>query len=303
MDLDLLEYDPALEILRWLEPRGVLYRSLSPVGNQLSLDDLLGASRPEHRPGLSSDLAKGKGFEVPIRSPRGELWVEWCPFKDGRLYVCRETTRCRRLQQQLADTVENERQKLAEQLHDDLCQQLVGARLLAGQLQRDLASDKAPQAIDAQFLTEVLTQTTESARLLARGLVSRCAEGDFQHQLLKLAHTIGKLFRTDCKVSCCSSWQNFPIPVEMELFKIIREAVYNAAKHSGGSMIQIRLELVDGLAKITVSDNGKGFVPEPCAGMGLELMRSRATHLGAQLLIRGRPTGGTEVLCEVPLCS
>ena len=82
----------------------------------------------------------------------------------------------------------------------------------------------------------------------------------------------------------------------------------NAVKHSGAQTVKIRLELNPGRVVLQIKDDGKGFVPETCAGpkdghFGLLGIRERTERLGGQVWIASAPGNGTSIRVEIPLHS
>ena len=88
-----------------------------------------------------------------------------------------------------------------------------------------------------------------------------------------------------------------------EAYRIVQEALGNAARHSGASAAQVALATSPGLLRVVVADNGRGFDPAVGhqSGLGLVGMRERAVLLGGTLRIDSAPGNGTRVVLEVPL--
>jgi two-component system CheB/CheR fusion protein len=89
----------------------------------------------------------------------------------------------------------------------------------------------------------------------------------------------------------------------MHLYRIAQEAVSNAIKHGRADHIAICLSMEDGVLRLTIDDDGKGFFVQPgdTGGMGLRTMAYRARSIGASLEICERDEPGTRVLCEMPI--
>ena len=99
-----------------------------------------------------------------------------------------------------------------------------------------------------------------------------------------------------------------PLPAEVEynLLRIISEATTNAVKHSGASTIEVTVGTVQDALRVSISDDGVGFVQDEhgLAGAGhygLIGMRERANQIGADLEVVGRPGGGTIVKVVLPV--
>ena len=96
------------------------------------------------------------------------------------------------------------------------------------------------------------------------------------------------------------------LPVEIALFRIVQEALTNVVKHSGAKRVTLFLESIEGGARLTVSDDGKGFDPlaqhmaDAGGEWGLITMRERAEEIGGELRIESSPGKGTKIILEVP---
>jgi signal transduction histidine kinase len=87
-----------------------------------------------------------------------------------------------------------------------------------------------------------------------------------------------------------------------EVFLIFREAIANAIKHAGCSEAAVRMAVDDGVLRLEIRDNGRGFdLDSPTDGHGLASLRSRAAALGGSLKIVSAPGAGTIVTLEAPV--
>ena len=93
-----------------------------------------------------------------------------------------------------------------------------------------------------------------------------------------------------------------PTVVEQELYRVAQEALNNTLKHAAATTVTVRIAGGDGLAELTVEDNGRGFETdaEGGAGMGLANMRERVATLQGSLSILSSPGSGTKVSVTVP---
>jgi signal transduction histidine kinase len=208
-----------------------------------------------------------------------------------------------RLENEVLHSIEREQERIGRDLHDGLCQMLVGAKFRSVYLAR-LLNDKVPAAAqEAGLLEEILNQATEQARDLARGLnpVKATAHG-LESALQRLAQSV-KAQAGDGPHCFC----HFPKRIRItdhklanHLYRIAQEAVQNAVKHAGARNISITLRRENRQLQLTVKDDGKGLPVRPKkTGMGLENMRTRAALVGGFLEIRRRKQGGTAVSCRV----
>lgn len=211
----------------------------------------------------------------------------------------------RQLEREILTVSEYEQQRIGQDLHDGLCQQLAAIGCATRALADDLQSRAVPEAADAMKIEEALQQSVIDARNLARGIfpvhVDRtglCAA------LNELAGATHKLTGVPIKVLDTSQEVQVEDPdVAMHLYRISQEAVANAVKHSGATQITISLDATGSRLELRIEDNGVGMPAQAgngLAGMGLRTMRYRAHAMGATLDIEPRPGGGTLVRCVLP---
>ena len=90
--------------------------------------------------------------------------------------------------------------------------------------------------------------------------------------------------------------------VEVALYRIAQESLANAQKHSGAACVRVRLRFAESSVRLDVVDDGRGFVPHLCgSGLGIAGMRERASLVGGDVEVTSRPMGGTRVTAVVPL--
>ncbi len=208
----------------------------------------------------------------------------------------------RRLEVALAEAEETERERLGQDLHDGICQQLTGTAMLAQVLAVSLSRRGAPEAERAQQVVDLMKGAILQARDLAKGLhpVSLQAEHGLVAALEELTT------RTSVMVPCrlrSPSWVDLAPDVSLHLYRIAQEAVRNALKHAGASEIVLSLEVQKGLLHLRVRDNGRGLkeADRLRGGMGLLNLQYRTKALGAELHFESEPSRGTTVTCLLPV--
>jgi len=100
--------------------------------------------------------------------------------------------------------------------------------------------------------------------------------------------------------------RRLPAAVEVALYRIAQEALANAQRHSGASTVRLRLRFLGAAIRLDISDDGAGFAPgdhrrDGRQGLGIPGMRERASIVGGTLAITSRPGGGTRIAAEIPL--
>lgn len=210
-----------------------------------------------------------------------------------------------RLEHELLEISEREQRRIAQDLHDGLCQQLLGASYLASTIERRLAQRNDAEAKPVRSIAEILRNSANDARALAHGLHPIDAgPHSLMKALEKFAGVTSRMFGIECRFVC-------PRPVNIgepgtatHLYRIAQEAASNAINHGGSKRVIIRLSHAGkGEMLLSIRDNGTGMPPRPhgAKGMGLRIMQYRATMCGGKLEIVRSPRGGVTVQCRVPI--
>ncbi len=235
--------------------------------------------------------------KLPLRDERGNII--------GLVGVNRDVTEREMLERQILEISESEKRRIGQDLHDDLCQYLVGISLLANVLQESLARDTRKETTDARQIKELVHHAAVKARSIAKGLTPLSLAGDgFMNVLHELAETAKELFEIDCSLEFTEPVELDDIGAAPHLYRIAQEAVHNAAKHSQGRKIVLRLAKSETLLMLAIEDDGIGFSPGEgkTHGLGLHTMKYRARAIGASLAFERSELGGTKLLCTLPLC-
>lgn len=218
----------------------------------------------------------------------------------GMSAIIRDISERKRLEKQILEISDFEKQRIGQDLHDDLCQYLVGISLLSNVLTDNLKKKSVEEAEDARQINSLVRQSISKARGIAKGLAALHLTGpNFMINLEELAISTENLFGVNCRFECDSTVEFTDNTIAVQLFRIIQEAVNNAAKHSQAKNIAIKVSRCDGVIAVSVTDNGIGY-PESGprhTGMGINIMDYRARMIDACLEIHRIPSGGTAVTC------
>lgn len=216
--------------------------------------------------------------------------------------VIRDITERKRLETEVLHIAGEERQRVAADLHDGICQELVGIQYLTMQLLRDLKKAGHPLEGQAARIEQAIIQATEHSRQVARGLSPVVEDGSgLMHALREFAETTASARGIQCVFHCPEPVLIENQTVANELYRIAQEAVTNALRHGHARRITVRLSRADGGVRLAVLDNGCGMPADVshAQGMGLRVMQYRASLIGGKLAVQRRRSGGTEVLCRV----
>ncbi len=259
---------------------------------------------------LGKGLAPGEPFREGISvivAPGGERFVEWrfSPVKHKSgivghwLLLFRDITERRRLEREILEISDRERQRMGQDLHDGICQQLAGIELMSQVLEQKLARRSKADATRAGEIARYVREAISQTRSVARGLspVTLEAEG-LESALRELAANTEKMFGVRCQVIIKESCARCELGAGIHYYRIAQEAVSNALKHGKASEVWIGLEARPDRTILSVDDNGSGLSGGWSAGgMGLRIMRYRAGMLGGTLVLEAREPRGTRVVC------
>ncbi len=234
-------------------------------------------SRPAQMVGVTMDITERKRAEEALRAV------------GGRLIAAQE----------------EERGRIARELHDDVCQRLavIGMELERIKDEPQLSEPRLQEWIGrlAQHTGQVaddlqaLSHELHSSKLEILGttaaMKSFCAQFSEQHHI---------------RVEFTSNKVPFPLPrdVSLCLYRILQEALHNAAKHSKAERLLVELRGECGTVELIVRDSGVGFDPEKVAqghGLGLISMRERVNLVKGTLSIESQPRLGTAIRARVPV--
>jgi signal transduction histidine kinase len=209
-----------------------------------------------------------------------------------------------------ASAREEERRRLARDLHDGPAQTLAAA--LFGVDLAVSALDRAPATARDELLAAraLVRDALDDVRALMAGLRPRLLEQRGVVAALNGLAAMPPLWGTEVLVETegIGPGERLPADVELALFRISQEAVSNARRHGSASRVRVSLAVRPGVAELLVVDDGRGFLWEPefgwsSKGEGLPGMRERAELLGGTLRVESAPGAGTRIAVMVPLPS
>jgi PAS domain S-box-containing protein len=217
--------------------------------------------------------------------------------------IARDVTERHRLETEILEVSTREQRRIGHDLHDGVCQQLAGIAFLSEILADKLEEQGRPEAAEAHKITELVNIANKQTKGVARGLFPvRLEENGLVSALEELVDSAGAFFKTRCELLCEAPVAVKDHTVAHHLYFMAQEAILNAVRH--GKASHIKVVLAGGPEEtcvMTVQDNGGGMAvaqPPQNRGMGILIMKYRARIIGAELEVRNRSTGGTEVVCR-----
>jgi PAS domain S-box-containing protein len=207
----------------------------------------------------------------------------------------------------LIEAHEEERTRIARELHDDVCQRL--ALLAVGIDQVRQRGDELPPEVRNQ-VAELKSQTTSlandvqtmshtlhSSKIEILGLVAA---------MKSVCQEFGQQYKMVIDFASQGSQTSVPPQISLGLFRVLQEALRNASKHSGVKRVEVQLRESKNEIHLRVSDSGRGFDLNSAMqsrGLGLTSMQERIRLLNGTITIQSEPMGGTAIYVRVPFRS
>jgi len=227
----------------------------------------------------------------------------------NRLDKIKEASRARdeiqMLEREVIRAAEEEKRRIALEIHDGLGSLLGGVGMLARALGNKLEKEKAEDLAEkAREIERYILDGFKQARAISHGLYSVAKyAGGLDDSLREMA----AVFSEAEGVECICAWKGVfelddPI-VSNHLFRIAQEAVSNALHHGRASCVRIFLSKRKNHIDMTIRDNGQGFQKEEhlTQGLGLRSMLYRSRSMNGKLSVDHVPDGGVEVRCSLPV--
>jgi len=211
--------------------------------------------------------------------------------------------------QRITQVQEEERRRIAYELHDDTAQYLsilkmqLDALLQSGEIQ-------SPQVLEKiKYLVKDADRAFNDVRRYSHELRPGVLDHlGLQAALEQIADDHNKLEQIEVELKVEGNEPDLPDDIKLGLFRIAQEAINNVRKHAGKSKVIIDLKYTETQIRMAISDNGPGFDMQEATAkigkkgnMGLMSMRERAKLIGARLSIKSAPGKGTKVISEVKL--
>jgi signal transduction histidine kinase len=203
---------------------------------------------------------------------------------------------------------EEERRRVAYEVHDGLAQVAVAAHQHLQAFSRRYPPDTEKGGRDLQRVSRLVRQTVSDARRIIANLRPTALD-DFG-LAAAVSLEVERVRENGCQVNYEEELgdERLPDTVEIGLFRIAQEALTNARKHAQAERISVELRRRRGEVRLEVRDYGRGFDPAavsvgsgPSERVGLAGMRERVVMLGGELEIQSEPGSGTSVIATVPL--
>jgi len=206
---------------------------------------------------------------------------------------------------------EEERRRLARELHDDTAQALIALSLGLDGLGRAIGKLDLPEK-DAKWLSslqDLADHTLDGVRRACRDLRPSVLDDLGLRAALEWLSDSSSTRGVPCTFTCTGEPRLVSPEAEIAIFRIVQEALSNIWRHSQATQARVDLKYLPQLLQLRVRDNGKGFFAQKQldlshnsqSGLGLIGMRERAMLIGATLTINSLPGDGCKVELSLPL--
>jgi PAS domain S-box-containing protein len=286
---------------------GSALRRFVQPGAQPTLEELLVRARRESIKGELAGRA-GDGTPVPIAVTFAPLQLDGNADVKGVIGVFEDATERKqqeelrtRLVEQVMTAQEEERGRIARELHDETGQSLTA--LLVGLRTIEESGTLAAAAELARRLREIVAQTLDEVGRLSQGLrpsslqdVGLAAVVTRQMQELAQLHGIAVDLRID-------GLDAAPLPplLQTTVYRVLQEALTNVVRHARARSVSVRLVRHEAIVELRVQDDGIGFKLRDGGRLGLRGMRERAILLGGSVRVESQPGEGTTIIAVFPV--
>lgn len=230
-------------------------------------------------------------------------------LREANTALHRRTRQLQQLEHELSRVEQRERRRMAQLLHDNLQQLLVGAKFNLSLLANRLATDGDRDI--TKMVTEIIDKVLDQSRSLTAELYPTVLyEGSLNQSLNWIKTHVAHLHGLEVEVTIeVHSDLQLPESVRFTMFNSVLELLLNVTKHSGVKKASIIVSTSsDDQVKLAVSDEGKGFLPsvldqteDNMASFGLFALNERISWLGGEVEIQSRPGAGCTVTLSLPV--
>jgi PAS domain S-box-containing protein len=248
----------------------------------------------------AADIAKEVGRELAIAIGQARMRET---LADRACELERLAEERRQMLHRIVRTQEEERERVALELHDGLGQLLTSISLFASDLEHEVAAEAKPRV---RRVNDLVRRAIGDSRQLVWSL--RPPELERLGLVPALRRLAGETSMPELTVDLHEELGDVRLAPESEavVYRVVQEAVHNALKHAGASAISILLRRTNGQLTTLVEDNGRGFDPAavpPDRGLGLIGMRERAELVEGALVVESASEAGTRVRLMVPIAA
>ncbi|MCU0847822.1 MAG: PAS domain S-box protein [Spirochaetes bacterium] len=229
------------------------------------------------------------------------MTIDIVPRSKTSIASFRNITDKKRLESEILRISEQERQQIGNELHDNLGPHLVGTKFLLKVLKQKIEGGTMPDFNEVEEIDRLITQAIDQTRTMIKGLKPVDIQSDgLIFALEDLASKVSSIYGKSCRLVYDESFSIDNNITATHLYYIVNEAVNNALKHGMPENIEINLTDDGGAMSVEITDDGSGYrAGEGDGGMGIGIMKYRASIINSSFEIRRNRSGGTTVTCRL----
>ena len=254
---------------------------------------------------VARDIHERKEAEIELKKAHDELEER---VQKRTFELAQSEKQLRHLSYSVLKAQEDERKRLAKELHDELGQSLSLLKMQIAALQRKLPSHQSTLGEELQEMRRQLNRVVEDVRRLSRDLSpSLLADLGLSAALKRIGTDFAKYHPTTVSFETSDIDPLFSQDTQIVIYRIFQEIFTNIAKHAQASHVQVKIRLDNDNVLMTVQDNGQGFdpteMPLPASadkGLGLASLFERARMINANLDLWSQAGQGTRLSFTIP---
>lgn len=245
---------------------------------------------------------------TPIYDDRGELVAMEGIARDVSQHII-ANARLRELSTRLTQAQEEERRRVASELHDEVGQSLTVTKMRLRMLSSSLPPEAEAARDQLKMLGGLVEESLQTVRSLSHQLRPPLLdEMGWQPALEWLCEGFSKRAQLPIQYRHRGPAERLVPGIELAVYRVVQEALTNVLRHANANQVKVSSTLSSARLKITIKDNGQGFdvyalrnTNKPDVGLGLLSMQERVDINGGQLHIESKPGKGTSVVASFPV--
>lgn len=210
----------------------------------------------------------------------------------------------RGLSARLINAQEDERGRLARELHDDLSQQIAALSIATGILKTEIPEEQAGARAQSDRLQQKLADLAGSVRRLSHELHPAVLKhAGLVAALRGYCSEFSALTKVSVTLEADGAFDGVPPAASLCIYRIVQEGLQNVAKHARVAEASVQLELEPGVVSLTIADRGVGMALDrrgAAAGLGLVSIKERTRLVNGTVSIQSAPNDGTTITVRIP---
>lgn len=284
---------------------GIKVDELSSDGQDSITEDILRAlKQPGEKLHKDYYFKTSAGNQLPVHISASYLTGDHGK-KSGILIIAKDRTRQieneNRVIRAIIDTQEEERQRLARDLHDSLGQELAGVKFSISSIGERCKDTK--EKILLEKSDHALDQIISDMRDICFNLLPKTlVEFGLLEAVKELCRYTELTNQVTFQLKSDDSFPNLSREIAVDVYRVIQEFINNSIRHSQCSVIMLEFDHGTDHVSVLLQDNGKGFIPGKIRkGMGLQNMKSRIVSHTGEIIIRSSEGRGTKLKITLPI--